>query len=1385
MLVRLALLFAFCATAFAQTPGQNTNMVSGTTFPGGDPFLQRQNEPSVAVSTRNPQHILAGANDYRTVDLPASDTLPGPAVTGDAWLGVFKSFDGGQTWRSTLLPGYPQDTSAAGMASPLKGFQTAADAVVRAGSNGMFYYSGIAFNRGTNQGVVFVSRFMDLNNKENGNVVQGTDSIKYLSAFVVDRGSAGQFLDKPWVAVDIPRGTATCSIQVPQDGRTVAQTIPAGNIYLAYTVLVGNDVNIRTKLYLSRSLDCGATWSQPTKLSEGLPVNQGASVAVDPKNGYVYVAWRGFATVNQPNSINIVRSTDYGATFTKATTIKSLPTYSDSTPTAESFFDQGTTAGSFRTNAFPAMAVDANGRVYVAWAQRGLAGSDSRIAITSSADFVNWTTPVMADNETLHDDYAASFSSGHQFMPTLTFTDGRLMLLYYDERFDHTVGLFTPNNPFLPEVGTGKFYQEKRDLRGELKNGIPFQTPFVTDSGLTEMRHTIEVRVAQAVPAANAPLNFTTARVSQYKFGVPSDDTGVNTELEQLQINPPNLPLFQQGTVPFIGDYIDIAGLSMVKPAGAPWKFNTDVTPAPQHIATYTSNQDVRPPLDGDWTHYTPLGPAGPSLYNGTPKPQCVNGQEGMRNQNIYSSVITQGLRVAAQQNVKLLSTTVPRQFVLTVENQTNFDKHFRITIGAQPAGGTASLLPIPNPIPSPLPAPLTFLDVDVAAHSGVSRGVYALSTSPTATIPVTVNETGVPNGTQGLTASVLLNADPTVAALANPDGSTGVGISSAEIYNPNVSNPNVSNPNVSNPNVSNPNVSNPNVSNPNVSNPNVSNPNVSNPNVSNLDVANPNVSNPNVSNPNVSNPNVSNPNVSNQNLSADDPVTDATYTVTNSGNTTASYTVQLVGDTSETSPLQLIITRPYTNPTAIDCTMMQQSNNVLLSNVNSPKILSSVLLTNSQITTGNIDNPTISIPPGESIFVTLRGYVPKDEMEQIITQVTPVIVSQAPNTNDPTNTPSFAAVFPDLVVDSFTHSPATPSTTDLITFTAVVKNAGTAEAAPSLLQLRVGGEGEPPVYQVPKLAPGQSVTITRQLVLDVAQAYLSSATADVGGAVAELNENNNSATQAFSVLQSNLAFVSQLSTATVGQPIKPAVQVRALDNAGAPVSGYTVNIALGNTGTGPGGGALFGTLSAVTNGQGIATFSDLVIDKPGSGYTLVASGQGTASTSSPSFIEVNPSFINFEFLPNGSTPCGNCQATTQFETFGVTFSYNPNNVNQPTLFDSSAYDPANDQNNHSVASGFVTGTMSMSLNTPTTYLRFQIRGNNDITTFPVAVFDAQGNQLTFNRTVVKTYTNSAGFLFREEIIEISSQAPIARVDFDSNGFLEIIDNLSFTPPIL
>jgi hypothetical protein len=177
--------FLLSPTAVAQVPGRNVNMVSGTTWPTGDPFLQRQNEPSMAVSTRNPMHILAGANDYRTVDLEL--VLSGGAETGDSWLGLFKSFDGGLTWQSTLLPGCVQQSIPQCKDNGALGgiYQAASDPVVRAGTNGMFYYAGLAFDRATSPTTassvssIFVARYNDLNNNEN------LDPITYIDTHIV------------------------------------------------------------------------------------------------------------------------------------------------------------------------------------------------------------------------------------------------------------------------------------------------------------------------------------------------------------------------------------------------------------------------------------------------------------------------------------------------------------------------------------------------------------------------------------------------------------------------------------------------------------------------------------------------------------------------------------------------------------------------------------------------------------------------------------------------------------------------------------------------------------------------------------------------------------------------------------------------------------------------------------------------------------------------------------------------------------------------------------------------------------------------------------------------------------------------------------------------
>jgi len=1129
-------------SAQTPTPGQNVNMVSGRDWPGGDAFLQRQNEPSIAVSTRNPLHLMAGANDYRTVDLPLTDELPnGGTLTGDAWLGLFKSFNGGQTWQSTLIPGYPQDLTANGLGSPLKGFTTASDPVVRSGTNGLFYYGGIAFDRATSQGAVFVSRFIDLNNRENGNaapagpVADSRDPIRYNGTVVVDRAGVSQFLDKPWLAVDVPRpGAATCHLQVAQATGSVPQTFAAGSVYIVYTkfFLDAGGSPRYSQLMFSRSVDCGSTWSAPVAVmaldewkNPNTSLHQGGIVQVDPQAGFIYLAWRRFKTATFPDSILVAASLDRGRTVLPGIPVVTLPPYTPGSP-APSFFDnrQATTATAFRTNAFPTLAVDDSGirgwpgRLYLSWSQRVVPDGLARIMMVNFPGSLMLTPggislkPFLVDNTELVDDAGNHFVRGHQFMPQMTFTGGKLLVLYYDLRLDHTIGTFQPSAQFPDSLG--RFFLERRDVVPA--PGDPLLAvfnPFIDDANppLAKRRHTLDVVVAEANPALLPA--FTVARVSRYKAGtVPG-----TTAIRQLQINPPGLPLFKGGTAPFLGDYLDIAGQTFTPKDGG-WAFNTAPLKSPVHIATWTSNQDVRPPLDGDWKSYTPAWPAATTLFilptfaygigpnpvpqvavpkgstefrvtidvsqmtnpltsyqasfdisfdggaswqflvdstraggvqldangfpittarsaaalaqpdnpnrlirgsltvsggliliggNGKvvgtgrtsvfdpthPVPDCAPGREGMRNQNIYSARITEGLVLSAPQNSKPLSATLQRAFVVVLQNLTNFNKSFRLAIANQPAGpGWASFLQTPNTTPlPPLPTPTTTLDVTVAAHAGIARSVFAVSAIASASITVRADEISAPGGALigGLSSFVVLNPDATVPSLINPEGApSGSDIASAELYNPDVANPDVANPNASKSAITNPDVANPDVANPDVANPDVANPDVANPDVANVNVMNPDVANPDVANPLVS---------------------DATYVATNTGNTSASYTVKLVGTAPDASAhLQLILNKRYRTPVSANCVLSEEAQNTLQANVLKPVIKDPSDLADPDVANPDVANPTLSLAPGETALITLRGNVDVGTMEEIIQKVTPVVVAHAANTGS--TTPSFAA---------------------------------------------------------------------------------------------------------------------------------------------------------------------------------------------------------------------------------------------------------------------------------------------------------------------------------------------------------------------------------------
>ncbi len=96
------------------TPGSYTRYDGGTdaTVEGCSTGRRSQNEPSVAVDPGASDVIAAGSNDY------CAEIGSG---SGNQWPGYYRSTDGGVTWRNSLVPGYPGDTSPLGSQSPTKG----------------------------------------------------------------------------------------------------------------------------------------------------------------------------------------------------------------------------------------------------------------------------------------------------------------------------------------------------------------------------------------------------------------------------------------------------------------------------------------------------------------------------------------------------------------------------------------------------------------------------------------------------------------------------------------------------------------------------------------------------------------------------------------------------------------------------------------------------------------------------------------------------------------------------------------------------------------------------------------------------------------------------------------------------------------------------------------------------------------------------------------------------------------------------------------------------------------------------------------------------------------------------------------------------------------
>ncbi len=370
---------------------------------------------------------------------------------------------------------------------------------------------------------MFVSLYIDDNNTQTADA-----PMRYIRTVVVDSGSNGQFLDKPWMAVDVRRGgTATCTI--PGTNGVDAQVVPAGPVYIASSTFMGSGNNQHSKILFTRSFDCGQTWENPIKLSESLGVtSQSAMVTVNPVSGALLVAWRQFADPNysDPSRIVVAVSNDGGKTFTKGAQVVDLglqnapPPAGQQTPIYNSFgFDQPTLPVPndpaplyrlFRTNGYPSVCAGTDGWSWMTWAQRTpTTTSDSRVLVSRSSDGVAWTEPALVD------DYAGR---GHQFMPSIACTANRATVLWYDQRNDNAAAAFGPA------------------LFGY----------WVVDVILEPPVHTVDVRAAASNPPnTGAPLFQASTQVSRYQLGIdPNPALPAEARLVQLEYNPVNWPLY-------------------------------------------------------------------------------------------------------------------------------------------------------------------------------------------------------------------------------------------------------------------------------------------------------------------------------------------------------------------------------------------------------------------------------------------------------------------------------------------------------------------------------------------------------------------------------------------------------------------------------------------------------------------------------------------------------------------------------------------------------------------------------------------------------------------------------------------------------------------------
>ena len=421
------------------------------------------NETPITTDPTNPNHLLAGSNDYFI-------TQKGSIVQERVPTGFFTSFDGGHTWTDGQIP--MGNGSSGGNGDPSPAFDA------KFGTAHMAQLSAAFPLNAPNAGHIDVS----VSTSYDGGLTWKPPVTVDIGQASISPSATGVFLDKEWLVADNNPSS-------PHYGR----------LYLSWDrIEFSKGAFLRSPVDFAYSDDAGKSWSHPIDISGSNPTfctaNQGPAEppgacdesffsygAVEP-NGDVVVGFinqqhaAAWEVPNEfENQIMVVRSTDGGVHWSNPVHVADLEdgglesiTFSDYPSNVDVRATQ--TGFQFRTGSWGNLGLDpVTGKVYVVWTDNSDGAHDVSNPVTdtnvfmsvSSDEGATWSAPIRVTS-----------GPTDKWFPWVAARASEVAVLYQEEA---GTGLYVTNLATSTNDGASWSYQTVSNAVSDADHSVWFQ----------------------------------------------------------------------------------------------------------------------------------------------------------------------------------------------------------------------------------------------------------------------------------------------------------------------------------------------------------------------------------------------------------------------------------------------------------------------------------------------------------------------------------------------------------------------------------------------------------------------------------------------------------------------------------------------------------------------------------------------------------------------------------------------------------------------------------------------------------------------------------------------------------------------------------------------